>query len=269
MPCSRGLWSVVHRPSSAICHTYLVKIFPISTVDYQFSNSPFAFFPVNRHLCRLITKQRINLKWLSLILLVLIMLTKPGEAQVVTADSVVQTKQVEIPADSAAVVDSLRRKRIKRTIIHSAVVPGWGQINNKQAWKLPFVAAAVGLPVWAFVVNLQQYQELRQAYIYRTDTIDANDNLIPPEYDVLSDNSIKYYRDEYRKNVDYSVIFFLIGWGLNVADAAVFAHLRDFDVSDKLSMRVKPTINLNGHTNVSLVFSFKKPEAKYYPLISP
>jgi hypothetical protein len=209
------------------------------------------------------------LKWLSLIFLVLLLLTKTGGAQVVTADSVVKTTEIEVSPETIAFEDSIRRKRIKRTIIHSAVVPGWGQINNKQAWKLPFVAAAVGLPVWAFVVNLQLYNDLKQTYIYATDTIPGNDNLIPPEYRVLSDNSIKYYRDEYRKNVDYSAIFFLLGWGLNVADAAVFAHLRDFDVSDKLSMRVKPTINLNGQTNVSLVFSFKKPETKYSALISP
>jgi len=197
------------------------------------------------------------------------MFAKPGEAQVVTADTVVQTNKAGLLPDSTAVADSLRRKRIKRTIIHSAVVPGWGQINNKQAWKLPFVYAAVGIPVWAFVVNLQTYQDLKKAYIIATDSSDANDILIPPQYSVLSDNSIKYYRDEYRKNVDYSAIFFLIGWGLNVADAAVFAHLRDFDVSDKLSMRVKPTINLNGQTNVSLVFSFKKPVAKNYSFASP
>jgi hypothetical protein len=210
------------------------------------------------------------LKWLSLIFLLLIMFLAPAQAQVVTADTVVKTTEIEVSPETIALQDSLRRKRIKKTIIHSAVVPGWGQINNKQAWKLPFVYAAIGIPTWTFIYNLKEYQAARQAYIYRTDGIDSNDVLVPPRFDdPIPVNSLKQYRDETRKYVDYSAIFFVIAWGLNVVDAAVFAHLKDFDVSDKLSMRVKPSLNLGGQANVSLVFSFKKPVTKYSSLISP
>lgn len=140
--------------------------------------------------------------------------------------------------------------------MRSVFVPGWGQITNKQAWKVPAVAAAIGIPVYLFTVNLKEYKALKQAYIYRVDTIPANDALIPEEYQPLTTNSIKYYRDEFRKNVDLSAVAFLIAWGLNVVDAAVYANLRDFDVGDKLSLHIQPHINPVGFSNVALIFSF-------------
>jgi hypothetical protein len=41
------------------------------------------------------------------------------------------------------------------------------------------------------------------------------------------------------KDEDYSVLFFLLFWGLNVVDATVDAHLMYFDVSDNLSMHLQ------------------------------
>lgn len=169
---------------------------------------------------------------------------------------------VEVLEPLDAYSDSVRKRKIKRTILRSTFVPGWGQVTNKQFWKIPFVAAALGAPAYLFFDNLTTYKDLRQAYIYLVDTIPSNDNLIPQRYKVLGANSIRFYRDEFRKNVDYSVLVFILAWGLNVVDAAVFANLRDFDVSDKLSMRVKPVIRPGGINQVSLVFSLKNPKPK-------
>lgn len=186
-----------------------------------------------------------------------------------TADSLVRVDDAakEMTPEEEKLADSLRRKRIKKTIIHSAIIPGWGQINNHQAWKLPFVYAAVGLPAVIFFYNINEYRGLRQAYIYKVDTNRANDALIPEKYSVLSANSLRSYRDEFRKNVDYSVLVFILAWGLNVADAAVYAHLRDFDVSDKLSMKIKPQISIQGQSGVALVFNFKNPKPKTFSFI--
>lgn len=178
---------------------------------------------------------------------------------IITADDTARS------AVSSKELDSLRHRRIKKTIRRSIFVPGWGQITNRQVWKVPIVAAAVAIPAYLFFDNLAVYKELKQAYIYKVDTFPANDVLIPPQYKVLSANSLKYYRDTYRQNVDYSALAFILAWGLNVVDAAVFANLRDFDVSDKLAIKLKaPSINLTGQSSVGLVLTFKGPKNKSF-----
>lgn len=165
------------------------------------------------------------------------------------AANIIQPKTPKITLkDSAQIRDSIYKRGIRKATIHSAIFPGWGQINNKQYWKLPIVYAAVGIPAYLFFYNLEQYRVVRQAYIYRLDDDPTNDDLIPDNLKPLSDNSIRFYRDEFRRNVDYSVLAFILAWGLNVVDANVSAHLRGFDVSDNLSLRLKPSVmpNLRG-----------------------
>ncbi|MCU0395935.1 MAG: DUF5683 domain-containing protein [Chitinophagaceae bacterium] len=145
--------------------------------------------------------------------------------------------------DSAYIADSLKKREIRKATIRSAILPGWGQVTNRQTWKLPLVYAAVGIPAYLFFFNLEQYKILRDAYIVLNDNDPSNDDDIPDNLKPLSENSIKFYRDEYRRNVDYSALAFLIAWGLNVVDATVFANLREFDVSDNLTMRVSPQVN--------------------------
>jgi hypothetical protein len=186
------------------------------------------------------------------------------------ADTIIAKKAKPIPVvrDSAYIVDSVRRAEKRRVTRHSAFVPGWGQINNKQGWKVPIIYGALGVTTYIFFYNLEEYKALRQAYIYRTDTIPGNDNDIPEKYRPLSNNSIQFYRDEYRQNVDLSALAFLIIWGLNVVDATVFAHLRDFDVSDDIGLRLKaPNINpINGYTQVGISLHKKSNPPKLKPL---
>ena len=83
------------------------------------------------------------------------------------------------------------------------------------------------------------------------------------------DNSLRTYRNEFRKDQDYSVLFFLLFWGLNVVDATVDAHLMSFDVSDNLSMNLQQpsgNVMLPGATGISLVFNLHKARYKTFSL---
>ena len=50
------------------------------------------------------------------------------------------------------------------------------------------------------------------------------------------DNNLRTYRNEFRKDQDYSILFFLLFWGLNIVDATVDAHLMSFDISNQLHL---------------------------------
>jgi hypothetical protein len=86
-------------------------------------------------------------------------------------------------------------------------------------------------------------------------------NEIDPKIRNLSPGSLQSYRNQFRQNRDYSILYFIILWGVNVADATVFAHLKDFDVNDDLSLQIKPTFEAN-KPGISLVFSFKNTPRK-------
>ena len=156
--------------------------------------------------------------------------------------------QVSSKIDSSAVKKNSAVFNPKKAIIHSAIIPGWGQITNKKYWKVPIVYGALGTTAVLFNRNLTQYKDAKQAYILAVDNDPSNDYLIKqPYYSVKSQpERIRVFRNQVRQNVDYCVLFFVAFWGLNVVDAAVDAHLKTFDVSDQLSIDVKP-----GHSNLA------------------
>lgn len=155
-------------------------------------------------------------------------------------------------------------KRVKhnpqKAAIRSAMVPGWGQAYNKKYWKIPIVYTALGIPAYLFVDNLKWYRKTKYAYLLvatnstNVDSLNKVDPELRPFVDRKLGNELQTYRNEFRRNVDYSALFFLLAWGLNIIDASVDGHLKDFDVSPDLSLKIKPGFGPGGNTyGISLV----------------
>ncbi|MEO6327954.1 MAG: DUF5683 domain-containing protein [Ginsengibacter sp.] len=178
------------------------------------------------------------------------LIISPGKNIDTTTKSILSVKDVTIKKHSP-----------QKATFRSAVLPGWGQAYNKKYWKIPIVYGALGTTAAVFFYNLKTYKALKQAYIYISDTIHSNDQLIESQFRNLSPESIRTYRNSFRQNVDYSVLFFLVFWGLNVVDATVDGHLKAFDVSNDITLKIKPGLNINS-AGISLVFSFKDNHAK-------
>ena len=148
--------------------------------------------------------------------------------------------------------------------IRSAMLPGLGQIYNKKYWKLPIVYGALGTCAGVFLYNLGNYKNTRFAYkvkynmrVNRTDS--ALFSQIKPNLQPLSEESLRFYRNQFRRDIDYSALFFILLWGLNVVDASVDAHLKSFDVGPDLSLRFKPGYSeLAGTNGLSIVLKIGK-----------
>jgi hypothetical protein len=170
-----------------------------------------------------------------------------------------QVKKESKKKKSAADSTSVNMYSPRKAAIRSAILPGWGQAYNKKYWKIPIVWGALITTGVIFTNNLSTYKDLKQAYIgkynARVPPYDSTEYWKIPDYLLpLSEETIRYNRDEYRRYVDYSALFFIIFWGLNVVDAAVDAHLKSFDVSPTLSLQIKPGYSEMARTNgVSLV----------------
>ncbi len=147
----------------------------------------------------------------------------------------------------------------------SAILPGWGQATNKKYWKIPVVYAALGTTTFIFFRNVKQYNEAKNAYLNAVDGDATNDFQIPqPYFSLLTQpERIRTFRNQVRQNVDYTVLFFILFWGLNVVDATVDAHLKTFDVSDDLSLQIKPGYSQLANTNcISIVLNIGKNRSK-------
>ncbi|HPG10583.1 MAG TPA: DUF5683 domain-containing protein [Chitinophagaceae bacterium] len=182
---------------------------------------------------------------------------QPVKDTVPKIEKTVVTKATGNRYDSA-----LKAHSPKKAAIRSAILPGLGQIYNKKYWKLPIVYGALGTCGVVFAYNLKNYKETRFAYRVKynmslpgaTAADSALFNDIEPHLKPLSSESLKYYRDGFRRDIDYSVLVFILLWGLNVVDATVDAHLKTFDVSPDLSLQIKPGYSDMARTNgLSLV----------------
>jgi hypothetical protein len=74
----------------------------------------------------------------------------------------------------------------------------------------------------------------------------------------LSAGSLQSYRNIFRKNRDLSIMWFIIAWGINVVDASVSGHLKEFDVSNNISMQMAPMkSDMYQQAGLSLQFKWK------------
>jgi hypothetical protein len=172
---------------------------------------------------------------------------------VITSDSVVKAT----PKDS--LVSIKKKHNPGKAALRSALVPGLGQIYNKKYWKLPIVYGALGFTGYVFVDNLKWYNRCQYAYGVINDPMatQSQKDQVHPQLQTLNADRLAFYRNQFRANLDLSALWFLIFWGLNVADAAVDAHLMEFDVSDDLSLQLKP-VTSGSYAGIGLVLNIGK-----------
>ncbi len=180
-------------------------------------------------------------------------------------------KAKNVIADSSIKHDSLVKKRRDPTkaTLYSTVMPGLGQIYNRKYWKLPLVYAAVGIPIYTFFYNKSWYNKTRYALAVVANGTTNADSLakVDPKLIIFVEDadpvSLVKYRDEFRKDQDYSVLFFLLFYALQIVDATVDAHLKDFNVNDDLSFHFQPTTPYGtSNMGLSLVFDIHQPKPK-------
>ena len=194
----------------------------------------------------------------------------------------VQTERIPILADTIQYNDTIVKKTpsgedtaiVKKKVhsprtatIRSAILPGWGQIYNKKYWKLPLVYAGIGIPAYTFFFNKSWYNKTRYALAVVVSGTQLPDsiNKVDQQLKALvalepedAQAALVNYRNEFRRDMDYSILFTLLMWGLNVVDATVDGHLKGFDVGDELSLKIKPALLPGTFTpGVSFVVNFK------------
>lgn len=169
-------------------------------------------------------------------LLIFLFASLAGLAQT-TIDSTVATKKA-VP-DTGKYVYPIP----KRAALYSALLPGLGQAYNKSYWKIPLVYAGLGTVGYLLYTTNKSYQSLKQGYLTRVDGIGGNNTYT--DTITWTTERLNLEQDSKHQRRDLLIIVGLLVYVANIVDATVDAHLYHFDVSDNLSMEVKPTIQYN------------------------
>ena len=153
-------------------------------------------------------------------------------------------------------VEKSRKQRLiespltpSKAAFYSAILPGLGQIYVGKAWKVPLVFAAIGTSVYSYRYNQKELKRYRTAYKRR------NAGYTDDEFILLIPNKTKLLEGmKFHKNYrDMSFLFILGFYMLNILDANVSAHLMQFNINDKLSVKPKFEPDLLGNeSNVGL-----------------
>ena len=132
----------------------------------------------------------------------------------------------------------------RKATIRSLMFPGLGQIYNRQYWKLPFVLGGLGAAIFAFQYNQRNYLKYEAAYneAYHQADVDPVLGVKVAVVDGIkrSVTQLQQISNQFHQWRDLTIIATAAGWALVAVEANVAAHLKTFDLTDDISMRVEP-----------------------------
>jgi hypothetical protein len=147
----------------------------------------------------------------------------------------------------------------RKAILYSAVLPGMGQVYNKKYWKVPLVIG--GFFGLISVVNFYHQKEI----VYRNDLFDllngetsgtaADGTKLSP--DGFTESQLRNGINQAERQRDYFLIFTGFFYLLQLVDAHVDAHLKEFELNPQLKVRIEPAMNSNYYTGTSTGIALK------------
>ncbi len=122
-----------------------------------------------------------------------------------------------------------------KATLYSLLVPGLGQIYNREYWKLPLYLGAMGFGIHYYSDCARNFERFRSIYKEATE---SSATYTGP---ITADQAL-YYRNIYRRYRDYALLAVAAVYLLQVMDANVFSYMHNFEVDDDISMRMEPTV---------------------------
>ena len=140
-----------------------------------------------------------------------------------------------------------------RAAFYSAVLPGLGQAYNKKYWKIPIVYAGLGIGIYFYINNNNEYNRYRDAYKRRLAGFEDDEF-----YGTISDDGLQDAQKTYGRNREISLLVTIGVYALNIIWANVDAHLMQFNIDDNLSLQPHYKINEFDKTgDLGLTLNFK------------
>ncbi|QIP16947.1 hypothetical protein G8759_32080 [Spirosoma aureum] len=167
-------------------------------------------------------------------------LTPEGGSETLASDTVQVTAKQEA---------QIRKIIPRKATIRSLILPGLGQAYNRQYYKIPFIYAGFGVMGYLFVKYKGLANQAEEGYRLLLYGRKISDKVYEPVDSVVIGTQIirtttgaKAGYDLYRRYRDLNILLSVALWGINIIEANVAAHLKTFDLSDDISMRIEPRV---------------------------
>jgi hypothetical protein len=173
-----------------------------------------------------------------------------GQAQEIKKDSTdSQNENGDLPNDTTirlgkkVVTIETYAKRFdpRKALFYSAILPGAGQAYNKKYWKIPLVYGGF-LGLLYVVKTYDDYETKYKNQLF--EIINYPDKQLSPVItNAELEKQLRSVVDSYRRQRDYFIILTGFFYLLQMVDAHVDAHLKEFDLNPKLHVSIEPRIS--------------------------
>ena len=189
----------------------------------------------------------------------LAVLSQEKDKPVVKKDQQLDSIQDNLKEQGIVVQDTVFKKRRQinplapaKAAFYSAILPGLGQLYNKRYWKVPIVYAALGTSIYAYDFNNSRYKRFRTAFKRRQAGFKDDEFYdLPPKSTVplnepeFSDEALQDAQEKYQRDRDLMLLVTIGLYALNIIDANVDSHLKQFNIDDDLSINFQPYLDYN------------------------
>lgn len=159
--------------------------------------------------------------------------------------------QTDLKQKGVVIDGTVEKKKVNplapsKAAFYSAVLPGLGQVYNRRYWKLPIVYGAIGTGVYLYTYSNNEYRRFRDAFKRRRagfiddEFYDLNGSGIVPGNPDFTDSDLQDAQERFQRDRDLALLVTIGLYVLNIVDANVDSHLRQFNVDEDLSLDFRP-----------------------------
>ncbi len=160
--------------------------------------------------------------------------------------------------DTVEIQSYAKRFNPRKAILYAAILPGLGQAYNKKYWKLPLVYGGFYF-IGYYIKSYNNFYVKYKGHLFYNLEHQLGQNEENPDVH-LTTQQLRTVVDKARRERDLMVILMGGMYLLQMVDAHVDSHLKEFDLNPNLQVSIEPTMNqdaMTGRTTgVSLVFRF-------------
>jgi len=228
-----------------------------------------------------IKPRREDVRKLFLLLVVLWKFTAVSAVEVFRDTAQIQEQLTDTLDVDAAKANVTPHSPHKATI-YAMVLPGLGQVYNRQWWKLPILYGGVGATVYGISWNSRNFKKYKNAYFdyshYLEEKAKNPDFPYPqnpswekvyacggvedfsPQQQANFQTQLKNKKTNFKRNRD--LLYIVMGgiYAVQIIDACVFAHFYDFEINEDLTLNVQPnsfyTPAAGGMVGLTLTLNF-------------